>query len=167
MNPAQIHLALNHAPLFLSVIGGGLLLWGFIKKNPSFTPPALYMLMAAALFTIPVYLTGEGTEELVEHMAGVNEAAIEKHEEVAKMALVIISLTGVAALAALFTGRSKKVHTLMVTTAMLLSLASFITMAQAAHRGGMIRHTEMNNGAAAAAEQEQGDNGKEQEKDDD
>lgn len=32
MNAAQIHLALNHAPLFLSLIGGVILLLGMIKK---------------------------------------------------------------------------------------------------------------------------------------
>ena len=66
MNAAQIHLALNHAPLFLSIIGGGILILGMIKKNESFKNLSLYFLIAAALFTVPVFLTGEGTEVLVE-----------------------------------------------------------------------------------------------------
>jgi len=51
MNAAQIHLALNHAPLFLSVIGGGILLAGLFRKNDSYISLALYFLIAAALFT--------------------------------------------------------------------------------------------------------------------
>ena len=62
MNAAQIHLALNHAPLFLSVIGGGILILGMIQKNETIKTLSLFLLLAAALFTIPVFLTGEGTE---------------------------------------------------------------------------------------------------------
>ena len=83
MNAAQIHLALNHAPLFLSIIGGGILILGMIKKNESFKNLSLYFLIAAALFTVSVFLTGEGTEELVEKLPGVNETAIEEHEYMA------------------------------------------------------------------------------------
>ncbi|MBK8310864.1 MAG: hypothetical protein IPL04_08175 [Chitinophagaceae bacterium] len=93
MNSAQIHLALNHMPLLLSLLGGILLIIGMIKKNASFKSLSLYLLVAAALFTAPVYLTGEGTEEMVEHLNGVNESAIEKHEDMAKITMVIIAIT--------------------------------------------------------------------------
>ena len=73
MNSAQIHLALNHVPLFLSILGAAILILGIIKKNESFKNLSLYLLVAAAIFTAPVFLTGEGTEELVERLPGVNE----------------------------------------------------------------------------------------------
>lgn len=98
MNAAQIHLALNHAPLFLSIIGGVILILGMIKKNESFKNLSLYFLIAAALFTVPVFLTGEGTEELVENLPGVNETAIEEHEDMAKISLIIIIITGAISL---------------------------------------------------------------------
>ncbi|HEY6063196.1 MAG TPA: hypothetical protein VIV35_06280 [Chitinophagaceae bacterium] len=89
MNAAQIHLALNHAPLFLSILGGGILMLGMIKKNGSFKNLSLYFLVAAAVFTAPVFLTGEGTEELIEHLPGVNEASIGRHEDMAKISLIV------------------------------------------------------------------------------
>lgn len=149
MNAAQIHLALNHAPLFLSAIGGGLLLLGMIRKNSAFQNVSLYMLVAAAIFALPVYFTGEGTEELVEHLPGVNEAAIEKHEDLAKMSLIIIIVCGAASLAGLLFRKNAGFSKIAVTGALLLSLASFVTMAQTAHQGGLIRHSELNAGAAA------------------
>lgn len=149
MNAAQIHLALNHAPLFLSLIGGGILLLGMIKKNESFKNLSLYFLIVAAVFTIPVFLTGEGTEELVEHLPGVNENAIEEHEEMAKISLIIISIMGGLALVGLFVRNKASMIRILFSGLVLLSLGSFVTMAQTAHLGGLIRHTEIQNGATS------------------
>jgi len=152
MNAAQIHLALNHAPLFLSIIGGSILILGTVKKNESFKNLSLYFLIGAALFTIPVFLTGEGTEELVEHLPGVSETVIEKHEDMAKLSLIIISITGIIALTGIFLTRNRWIAKFSVTGALLLSLASFGVMAQTAHLGGLIRHTELTNGSATTSE---------------
>lgn len=146
MNAAQIHLALNHAPLFLSLIGGVILLLGMIKKNETFKNLSLYFLIAAAVFTIPVFLTGEGTEELVEHLPGVTENAIEEHEEMAKISLIIISIMGGLALIGLFIRNKASMARILFSGLVLLSLGSFVTMAQTAHLGGLIRHSEIQNG---------------------
>ena len=101
MNQAQIHLALNHAPLFLALIGGIILLVGMIRKNQSVITISLFLLVGAAIAVLPVYFTGEGTEELVEHLPGVQEGMIEEHEEAAGLTLIILIITGIGALAAL------------------------------------------------------------------
>lgn len=147
MNAAQIHLALNHAPLFLSLIGGGILIWGMIRKNEAFKNLSLYLLVAAAILTAPAFLTGEGTEELVEHLPGVNETAIEKHEAMAKIALIVIIITGAVAMFGLFFRKNTRIARFVFIGALLLSLASFGAMAQTAHLGGLIRHSEIQNGA--------------------
>jgi uncharacterized membrane protein len=162
MNAAQIHLALNHAPLFLSLIGGILLIVGMIKKNETLKSVSLYMLVAAAAFTAPVYLTGEGTEELVENMAGVNEAAIEEHEEMAQLSLIIIIVSGVVALLGLLTRKRESLSKIILGGAVLLSLASFGTMAQTAHLGGLIRHSEIQTGAVSTPGEKEEDEEKEE-----
>ena len=152
MNSAQIHLALNHAPLFLSILGGGILILGMIKKNQSFKNLSLYLLVAAAIFTAPVFLTGEGTEELVEHLPGVNDNAIEKHEDMATISLIIIIITGVTALAGLFLRKKPGMARMVLGIALVLSLASFGVMAQTAHLGGLIRHSELQNNTGTVNE---------------
>ncbi|HQX97004.1 MAG TPA: hypothetical protein PLT02_08885 [Chitinophagaceae bacterium] len=149
MNSAQIHLALNHMPLLLSLLGGILLIIGMIKKNASFKSLSLYLLVAAALFTAPVYLTGEGTEEMVEHLTGVNESAIEKHEDMAKITMVIIAITGAISLIGLFLQKNIRFSKLILGIILVLSFASFGTMAQTAHLGGLIRHSELQNGSVS------------------
>lgn len=146
MNASQIHLALNHAPLFFSLTGGLILLFGFIKKNDSIKLLSLYFMLAAALFTVPVYLTGEGTEEMAEKLPGVSENRIHEHGEMAKIGLIIIIITGSAALGAL--ALKKKVSLLKSSLVLcaILSFASFGVLAQTAHLGGQIRHSELTNG---------------------
>ncbi len=144
MNAAQIHLALNHLPLFLSITGSGIMVWGMIKKNESIKMLSLYFLVAAAVFTAPVYLTGEGTEEIVEHLPGANDNAIERHEEMAKISLITIIITGCLALAGLLL-RKIRAFKLYLVAVMILSLATFGIIAQTAHLGGLIRHSELQN----------------------
>jgi hypothetical protein len=120
------------------------------------------MLVAAALFTAPVFLTGEGTEEMVEKAIGVNEMAIESHEDMAKISLIVIILTGVLALAGLLLRKKPSITKALLPLLILFSLASFGTMAQTAHLGGLIRHTELQSGTTAGGnetgnEQKNGD----------
>ncbi|MEI2737888.1 MAG: hypothetical protein V9F01_03785 [Chitinophagaceae bacterium] len=165
MNHAQIHLALNHAPLLLSIIGGGILILGMIRKNESYKTLSLYLLVLSALLTVPVFLTGEGTEELVEHMPGVNEGTIEKHEEMAKISLIVIIITGVIALSGIFFRKNAGITKIIFVAALILSLASFGTMAQTAHLGGLIRHSEIQNGTSANAEGNENKENEEKEED--
>lgn len=164
MNQAQIHLALNHAPLFLALIGGLLLLIGMIRKNQSLITIALFLLVAAGLSVLPVYFTGEGTEELVEQLPGVQENMIEEHEEAAGLTLFILIITGIGALAALLFSRKKMLAKPFLFISLVLSLASFGSMIRTAHLGGLIRHTEIGSGIQTDTEK---DNKKEKDDDDD
>ena len=164
MNEAQIHLALNHAPIFLSIIGSGILLLGIIKKNDAFKNLPLYLLVAAALFTAPVFLTGEGAEELVEHLPGVNEPAIEKHEDMAKISLIIIIITGTMALLGLILKKNASMAKIVFAAALVFSLASFGSLVQTAHLGGLIRHSEIQNSATSG--ENANENGEEDDDDD-
>jgi uncharacterized membrane protein len=147
MNEAQIHLALNHAPLFLSAFGGALLILGMIRKNNSFKQLSLYLMVIAAILTVPVFLTGEGTEEMVENIPGINETMIEQHEDMAKIALIIICIGGAVALTGLLFKKNAALSKLVFVGVLFLSIASFGTMAQTAHLGGLIRHSELQNGS--------------------
>ena len=150
MNPAQIHLALNHMPLFLSLVAGIILLIGLWKQNDLVITIALYGLIGAALVTLPVYLTGEGTEEVVEKIQGVNEGIIEDHESFAKITLVVILISGLVSLVAIFIRKSAGFRKGILVGLTLLSFLSFLLMAQTARLGGKIRHTEIGNAVAAA-----------------
>lgn len=158
MNASQIHLALNHVPLFFSIIGGFVLIYGFIRKNESIKILSLYFMIVAALFTVPVYLTGEGTEEMVEKLPGVSEGMIEEHEEMAKIGLIIIVITGVAALGALALKKKTSLLKPVLILCAIFSFASFGVIAQTAHLGGQIRHTEIMSNSITSTKTENANN---------
>ena len=158
MNASQIHLALNHVPLFFSVAGGLILIYGFIRKADSYKFLSLYFMIIAALFTIPVYLTGEGAEETVEELPGVSESIIGRHEEMAQLGLIVIITAGILALGTLLIKKKPALLKTSLLVCAFLSFLSFGVMAKTAHLGGQIRHSEIRHGVVLSTEKEDGEN---------
>ena len=148
MSSVQLHLALTHVPVILSFVGLIILISAFFIKNKTLTKTSYILLLAAGVAAIPVFLTGEGTEEVVENLPGVSEGIIERHEEVAKLAMISIVVAGLASLAAFFSFRWHGVARIAKVAVLLLAFASAGLMTQTAHLGGQIRHTEIRNEVA-------------------
>jgi uncharacterized membrane protein len=149
MNATQLHLALTHVPVVLSIIGLVILIISFFRKSDTLTKTALWILLAAGVLTLPVYFTGEGTEEVVEGLPGVSEVIIEKHEDFAKATLVLVSASGLLALVGLAAYSFGRSTTAIKVLTLLLAFVSAGAMAQTAHLGGQIRHSEIRTGALA------------------
>jgi uncharacterized membrane protein len=163
MNSSQIHLALTHVPVILSLIGLTILIIALVRKNDTLTKTSFYILLTAGLFALPVYFTGEGAEEVVEDLPGVSEGIIGKHEQFASVSLTIILICGALSLAALFLYKSFSVARVMKYVVLLFAFASAVTMARTAHLGGQIRHTEIQSTVMATSnEQENGENAKQE-----
>ncbi len=147
MNSAHIHLFLNHVPVLGTVFGLLILAFGFVRKSDEVKQTALGIFVLSALVTIPVYLTGEPAEEIVENLAGVSEAIIEQHEDWAFYALILMEITGALALLNLvFFNRSFAKQFLAVTT--LSAVIAVASISWTASLGGQIRHTEVRGDAA-------------------
>ena len=155
MNSVQMHLALTHVPVILSLVGLIMLIVAFFVKNTTLTKTSYVLLMVAAVIALPVFFTGEGTEEAVEKLPGVSDSIIEEHEDVAKLAMISIAAAGLLALAALFTFRWQ-IARLFRTVTLVLAITSGALMVQTAHLGGQIRHTEIRNGAVLQNANESG-----------
>jgi uncharacterized membrane protein len=151
MNSSQIHLALTHIPVILSLTGLAIFFVSLFSKSQQAGRIALYILITAGLFTLHVFFTGEGAEEAVEKMPGVAGALIEKHEDAAKVSLWIILLTALLSLAALVRIKMKNLLPVLKFPVLILAVLSAGAMALTAHYGGQIRHTEINSKAVASA----------------
>jgi uncharacterized membrane protein len=151
MNSAQIHLSLTHVPVILSLVGLVMLIITLFRKSNSLIKTSYFILLFAGLAAVPVYLTGESTEELVERLPGVSEAIIERHEEVAKMAMISIVVAGLAALTCLFIMQRNAETRIIKILVLLFAISSGGLMAQTAHLGGQIRHTEIRSGSQNGA----------------
>lgn len=144
MDATHIHLILTHFPIVGTIIGTGILTYGYFSKRNDIIKVALVTFVLMALVTIPVYLTGEESEETVEHLAGVSERLIENHEELAEKAILFMGLLAVLSsmsfLAVLRQFSFAKTITLIT---LIVSFVTFGIFAQVGNLGGQIRHSEI------------------------
>lgn len=148
MNWAHLHLLSNHLPVIGTLFALGLLGWGVLRRNEAVQRIALGTFVIMALLALPAYFTGEPAEDIVEHAAGVGEAAIDAHEAAALVALIGVEIVGLLALIALYRaggGRSLSVFTTRAVLVMALVAAGLL--AWTANLGGRIRHAEIRAGA--------------------
>jgi uncharacterized membrane protein len=146
MDPAHIHLLVNHIPVLGTVFGILLLLYGMLAQKHEVTRASLGLFVLAGLGAGVAYLSGEGAEDTVEGLPGVAESIIEAHEEAALIALIAAIVLGVAALLALVFLRTETPRWAAVTT-LVLALGTAGVMAWTANLGGQIRHTEIRDAA--------------------
>jgi uncharacterized membrane protein len=152
MNASQIHLALTHVPVILSLVGLVILIVSMLRKSDVLTKTSYYIFLFAGLFALPVFFTGESTEEIVEKIPGVSESIIEEHEGLAKIAMAIL-IAGIAlSLAGLLFYKKVFFSRVIKVVVLVMSLASAGVLAQTAHLGGQIRHSEIRSGFSAQVE---------------
>lgn len=144
MNPAHLHIILNHIPVIGIPFGTVLLIWGFLRKSDEVKRAGLLVFVAIALVTIPTFLTGKAAEDMVEHLPGVSESLIEKHERAATIALIATSvLGGLALLRLLVPARFAALGGPMTILVFVFSLGVSGWLARTGHLGGQIRHSEI------------------------
>lgn len=153
MDSTHLHLMLNHFPIIGTILGMGVMAYGYFTRSEATRNAALLTWVAMALLAIPVFLTGEPAEDKVEGLAGVSEALIGQHEDAAELAIWTMEALGLLSLLAFFLKVNKK---MLTGAAFALSLLTFGLMARTGYLGGQIRHTEIRSGAAALAPAEQG-----------
>lgn len=153
MDPAHLHLLINHLPVLGTVFGILLLLYGMLAEKHEVTQASLGLFVLVGLGAVVAYLSGEGAEDVVEGLPGVAESIIETHEEAALIALVAAIVLGVAALLVLVFLRKQTPRWAVVTT-LVLALGTAGVMAWTANLGGQVRHTELRDAASTPAVQQ-------------
>jgi uncharacterized membrane protein len=152
MNESQIHLSLTHVPVILSFVGLIVLAVALIIKNDIVIKTSFYLLLFAGLLAIPVFLTGEGAEETIEKLPGVSENIIGRHESIANISMIVIAVTGALSLVGLLFYKRAYFAKAVRFIVLLFAVASAALMAQTAHLGGQIRHTEIRSGFTPSGE---------------
>jgi uncharacterized membrane protein len=151
MDVVHLHLLLNHVPVIGAVFAVLVLGAAVLRRNDEWLKVALAIFVVSAAAGAVVYLTGEPAEEAVEHVAGINESVIERHEDAALISTVALGAFGVAAFAALVAFRAKRPPRWMGVTALVFSLVPTALMGWTANLGGQIRHSEIRSAAAESA----------------
>ncbi|MDB5106182.1 MAG: hypothetical protein JWP91_3871 [Fibrobacteres bacterium] len=145
MNPVQIHLALNHAPLFGILSFLALFGYGMYAAKEELKKAGLAGLLVFSLVTPFAFFSGEKSEDRVERLDGISREDIHAHEEAGESAFAFAA--GMGAIAAfqlllyLFPN-SAGLRRKTAWAVLLISLIALGTMAYAARTGGHIRHGE-------------------------
>ncbi|MBL7932689.1 MAG: hypothetical protein JNL60_12345 [Bacteroidia bacterium] len=144
MNTAHLHLLLNHTPIIGVFIGTLILIAGFIfSGHPVVKKISLTVIIFAALFSVPAYLSGESAEEVVERLPGVTEAQIEDHEDSGKVFLIFSGILGLFSLFTLISDVRSKNTKFLYIVVLILSIITFGLGIQTGLSGGKVRHTEI------------------------
>jgi hypothetical protein len=153
LNPAHIHLLLNHIPVFGSIFSALLIAWGLLRKSEDVLRLGLALAFVIGLATYGVMLTGDPAADVVRNLADVTRERIHAHEEAADWATWLIAGAGVVSLVALLMVRRRRAagRTLSIL-ALVVSLFGFAAASRAALLGGEIRHPEARPGFVVPAE---------------
>ena len=155
MNPAEIHLAINHLPIAATLFGLLILIAGMLIKSDMVRKTGLILLIAAGLFTIPAVVSGENAEDIIENIVPDENILdfIHEHEEMAESARwVSLAVSLLAILAFYFTHAKKAPAKLFTIITLIAAAGSMIYLANVGSTGGNIRHTESRDGFVVPAE---------------
>lgn len=149
MNGAHFHLVVNHLPIIFPLVGVILLIIGIVFKSNPIVRSAYFIFVLSAIASAVAMVSGEGAEEVVENIKGVNESYIGQHEENAELFALLSYVLGGISLLGLWTNLKQKNYTKFITFGTLLfSVVVLVFAKNVGTSGGEIRHSEIrtNNG---------------------
>jgi len=154
MSWTHLHLMLNHLPVLGVPALLLLLAWALVRRSPAVARAALWGTVLLAPAAQLVSLAGEQSEEQIEQVVPIDEAVVERHEEMAEIATRVLIVTAVLAGITLWRSRRAPGTGLLPAAVLAGLVAASGLMAYSAWTGGMIRHTEIRAGAAAPPAQD-------------
>jgi hypothetical protein len=147
LNPAHIHLLVNHIPVFGTIFAALLMAWGLARKSEEVVRVGLIAAVIVAILTWGVNLTGDPAIHFIRGIPGVERARVHEHEQAGDWATWGASLAGIVSLITLvLMMRRRRVAAGLTVVSMLLSALAFVIAARAATLGGEIRHPEIRAG---------------------
>jgi uncharacterized membrane protein len=153
MNVPHLHLLLNHFPTVGTVIGLGLLLLSFVRKNDHLKQVSFEVFWVISLLAIPAYLSGSAAQAAIAGLPDVSEPLVTAHQDAAVVALLFMELTGVVAWLALWQLRREgRLAGWSLPSVFFLAAITLALMASTATLGGEIRHEEIRTAQQEAAE---------------
>jgi uncharacterized membrane protein len=144
MNPAQVHLALNHFPIIGLLIVLIFYSYGLFSKSEVIQRFSLIVMVFLALVSLPVFFSGEGAEEIIEETTSVSHDLIHEHEEAGEVAFFVMEALGILAILGLVLISRKKFANSLKYIILIVGLVTFVLMGRAGSLGGKIMHPELN-----------------------
>jgi uncharacterized membrane protein len=150
MNPAHLHLLVNHLPIIGAAFAVGLGFFAYLKKSADLSQATLWLLLVVGAGTGAAMWTGNEAEDVVEKLPGVSRQAIHEHEEAAEFARYAGLGSGLFALVLLARLRGRpESHRNATVFALFMAVLTLALMARTGYLGGFIRHPEIGGATAS------------------
>src|SRR5438034_10079021 len=147
MNPAHIHLLLNHFPTIGFGIGLGLLLIALLGNSDDLKRTRLSMFFIAAPLALATYAGRNDAPGAIEDSPALSPALMNAHESGALVAFAFMQATGFFAWLALWLlRRISRFPSWNLAAVLVLAIVSTALVARAASMGTEIRHVEIQSG---------------------
>ena len=144
MNDAHWHLVVNHLPIIFPIVGVIIMVTGLFSKSETVKRTAFMIFILGAFAAIAAFYTGEGAEEVVENIKGIQENYIHSHEETAETFAILCYILGGISLIGLWASFKQKTFShIIVIVSLLFALVVLFFAEQTGTTGGEIRHTEI------------------------
>lgn len=143
MNPAHLHLVLNHFSIVGSIFAFALLAVAVMRNSRELIMASFAFIAVIAVVSIAVYFTGESANDQIRHLEGVSSTVIDEHKEAADFGFTAIECVGALALAGLLLFRTEPVPRWFLRIVLVGSLLTLGAMYDTADKGRRIRHTEI------------------------
>lgn len=144
MNDAHLHLILNHLPIIIPAIGFFVMVGGLLFSSEIVKRAACFIFILGAIAAFPAFSTGEGAEEVVENLSGVDEKLIKIHEEFAETFSILCYVLGGFSLLGLWSNFYKKSFSNYISyIVILIAIITLYYAKQTGTTGGEIRHAEI------------------------
>jgi hypothetical protein len=143
MNPAHMHLLLNHVPTIGFAIGLVLFGTALLLKRSDLRRAGLVIFFLAAAVTIATYVSGNDAREALKETPDISDPLMQAHESAALVAFAFMQITGFFSWIGLWIwGRPSRFARWNTGIVLGLSILTFVLMARASYMGGAIRHPE-------------------------
>ena len=147
MNAAHQHLVINHFPIIALILGVLVLLIGILAKSSVTRRVGLLLFLIAGITAMVATSTGEGAEEIVEHMPNADHDLIHEHEEHAEAMMPFMWGIIALSLVAMFLEWKKKSMAMIDSiTVLLVGMIATYFAREVGTSGGEISHPEIRKG---------------------
>ncbi len=140
MNQAHFHIMIAHIPVIGIAIASVFLFISLFIKNESIRRFVFWYTLLISISVIPVILSGEGAEKVIEKLKLADENLIDRHEDFAKYPTIFSILLAVLSGVFLIW---KRFSNMIVTLLLIISLTASGLLFLLSNRGGEIRHSEI------------------------
>ena len=87
MNPAHIHILLNHITVVAVVLATLLLIYSLVRKKSQLLDISMILVILVALWTVPAYVTGYPAKEIISANPSLSWKIVEDHQNMSLLCI--------------------------------------------------------------------------------